>query len=59
MIYTVSGLYEISCLIIISFLFKADLNLVGFIPEEIKWLTSLESFDLQNNHLVSLSFVVV
>ena len=30
----------------------ADLNLVGFIPEEIKWLTSLESFDIQNNHLV-------
>jgi len=29
----------------------ADLNLVGFIPEEIKWLSSLESFDMQNNHL--------
>mmetsp|Transcript_22139 Transcript_22139/g.47585 ORF Transcript_22139/g.47585 Transcript_22139/m.47585 type:complete len:416 (-) Transcript_22139:171-1418(-) len=29
----------------------ADLNLVGFIPEEIKWLDSLESFDIQNNHL--------
>lgn len=29
----------------------ADLNLVGFIPEEIKWLSSLESFDIQNNHL--------
>lgn len=30
---------------------KADLNMVGFIPEEIKWLNSLESFDIQNNHL--------
>lgn len=29
----------------------ADLNLVGFIPEEIKWLSSLESLDIQNNHL--------
>lgn len=29
----------------------ADLNLVGFIPEEIKYLSSLESFDIQNNHL--------
>ena len=43
----------------VSSLYKADLNLVGFIPEEIKWLTSLESFDIQNNHLVSLSFFVV
>ena len=32
---------------------QADLNLVGFIPEEIKWLYSLESLDIQNNHLVS------
>eukprot|EP00581_Thalassiosira_minuscula_P007127 CAMPEP_0183703012 /NCGR_PEP_ID=MMETSP0737-20130205/917_1 /TAXON_ID=385413 /ORGANISM="Thalassiosira miniscula, Strain CCMP1093" /LENGTH=392 /DNA_ID=CAMNT_0025929709 /DNA_START=270 /DNA_END=1445 /DNA_ORIENTATION=- len=29
----------------------ADLNLVGFIPEEIKWLSSLESLDIQNNHI--------
>jgi len=29
----------------------ADLNLVGFIPEEIKWLSSLVSLDIQNNHL--------
>lgn len=29
----------------------ADLSLVGFIPEEIKWLSSLESFDMQNNHI--------
>ncbi|KAL3804495.1 hypothetical protein HJC23_002534 [Cyclotella cryptica] len=29
----------------------ADLNLVGFIPEEIKWLSNLESLDVQNNHL--------
>lgn len=29
----------------------ADLNLVGFVPEEIKWLSSLESLDIQNNHL--------
>ena len=26
---------------------------MGFIPEEIKWLYSLESLDIQNNHLVS------
>lgn len=24
---------------------------MGFIPEEIKWLTSLESLDMQNNHI--------
>ena len=29
----------------------ADLNLVGFLPEEIKWLSTLESLDMQNNHL--------
>lgn len=29
----------------------ADLNLVGFIPAEIKWLDNLESLDIQNNHL--------
>jgi len=29
----------------------ADLKLVGWIPEEIKWLSSLQSFDIQNNHL--------
>lgn len=29
----------------------ADLSLVGFIPEEVKWLSSLESFDMQNNHI--------
>ncbi|KAL7466979.1 hypothetical protein ACHAXS_007249, partial [Conticribra weissflogii] len=32
----------------------ADLNMVGFIPEEIKYLSSLESLDVQNNHLVRL-----
>jgi Leucine-rich repeat (LRR) protein len=30
----------------------AGLNLVGFLPEEIKWLSSLEYLDMQNNHLV-------
>ncbi|KAL9181225.1 hypothetical protein ACHAXT_010030 [Thalassiosira profunda] len=29
----------------------ADLNLVGFIPEELKYLSSLKSFDIQTNHL--------
>jgi len=29
----------------------ADLSLVGFIPAEIKWLSKLESFDIQNNHI--------
>ncbi len=29
----------------------SDLNLVGFLPEEIKWLNTLESLDMQNNHL--------
>ncbi|KAL7439624.1 hypothetical protein ACHAXH_003998 [Discostella pseudostelligera] len=29
----------------------ADLNLVGFIPEEVKWLSNLEYLDMQNNHL--------
>lgn len=33
---------------------EADLNLIGFIPEEIKWLSSLESLDIQNNHIVSV-----
>lgn len=26
--------------------------MVGFIPDEIKYLSSLESLDVQNNHLV-------
>ncbi|KAL7484201.1 hypothetical protein ACHAW6_009838 [Cyclotella cf. meneghiniana] len=29
----------------------ANLNLFGFVPEEIKWLSNLESLDVQNNHL--------
>lgn len=36
----------------VSLFHEADLNLIGFIPEEIKLLSKLESLDVQNNHLV-------